>query len=616
MNNIQEQPEKQHASRSKRTADSKKKEMEQSGSWQVPHSYAARYREIIGTLAAYGFSDAVQSIREHLPAAVRRSRAAGETHGGAGSGVSPDIQKLPHYQRVRLMLEHLGPTFIKLGQMLSSRPDLVDPMLSKELEKLQDTVPPFPGEIAAGIIEEELGKPVRQLFASFDPEPVASASIAQVHKVMLNDGTAAAVKVQRPDIENIISMDIRILTDLARFSEHHIKKLSYFQPESLIEKFSEGLHNELDFEHEKDNLARFTELYGKRRNLRIPGFYPHLSSRKVFVMEFIDGIKISSIWERSGFEPQESDRRLLRHMKTGITYNPHVIADRFVSLVLEQIFDKGYFHGDPHPGNVMVLPGNKICFLDFGVMGTITGRQKEQMTNMLLAIPSRNMPRFTRSLLSLVGISHMSEFDSLMQECSVLIEKYLGGTLEDIELGSLIQDLITVITSYHLCVPPELSLLSKSLTAVEGIAVQLDPKFNILNKLIPFIQKLARNRFRPKNIFNRTVSTSLAYSEFFQSFPENIQELFGLISSGNTTVKLDIIKTDRILSTFDRIANRIVFGMVLAALLVSSAIIVFAKIPPLWNDISLLGIGGFLLSAVMGFGFVITQFIKLFKKNE
>jgi ubiquinone biosynthesis protein len=522
------------------------------------------------------------------------------------------------------MLEELGPTFVKLGQFLSSRPDIIDPDLAKELEKLQDGVPPFSGEDAELIIQRELGKPIRRIFASFDRKPIASASIAQVHKAVLFNGTAVAVKVQRPDIQKTIELDIQILKDLARFAEKHIRFLSYFQPVPLIDNFSEGLLYELDFMHEMENIRRFTDTFSDTPHLVIPRYYEQLSTRRVFIMEFIFGAKISELRKnpllksgqlRGGYSGLPKGKKRKQYA-AGVEYKPRLIADRFVDMVLKQIFTGGYFHGDPHPGNILVTGDNDICFIDFGLMGTITDGQKEYLIRMFIAIPSRNMERFTRALLGLLGVSRMEKFDELKEKCSILLEKYVNSTLANMEISKLIADLIQVITSFHLMVPPAITMLARAMAYVETVAYQLDPSLNILDKLLPFIRKLTLQRLSPKRTAERMFSSSISYSELLENIPDNLQEFYSMLTSGNFRVQMDMIDLPRGIETLHNVANRLVFGLVLAALIISSSVIVFAKIPPLWYDISILGIGGFLFSGILGFGFVIVQLITLVWRHD
>ncbi|MDR2898568.1 MAG: AarF/ABC1/UbiB kinase family protein [Spirochaetaceae bacterium] len=578
--------------------------------YSTARTYPARYRQILTILASYGFRDIVRKIIASFPFPLQEKakiRIAAEKSSMGEQIRLIDIGKNRiNYEQIRLMLEALGPTFVKLGQFLSSRPDIIDPALAKELEKLQDGVPPFSGEDAELIIQEELGKPVRRLFASFDRTPIASASIAQVHKAVLFNGTAVAVKVQRPDIQKTVELDVQILKDLAGFAERHIKFLSWFQPVSLIDTFCEGLLCELDFLHEMENISRFTDAYSATPHLVVPRYYEQLSTRRVFCMEFVFGTKISELGAK---------KRLKAGNSKAAEYKPRLIADRFVTLVLKQIFTGGYFHGDPHPGNILVTGDNDICFIDFGLMGTITERQKEYLTRMLIAIPSRNMERFTRSLLGLLGVGRMDKFEALKEECSLLLEKYVNSTLANMEISKLIQDMIQIITSFRLMVPPSITMLGKAMAYVETVAYQLDPTLNILDKLLPFIKKLTLQRLSPVRTAERVFSSSLSYAELLENLPDTIQEFYSMVSSGNLRLQMDIA-SPRGIETLNNIANRVVFGLVLAALIISSSVIVFAKIPPLWWDISIIGIGGFLLSGLLGFGFVIEQLIRSFRRHR
>ena len=339
-----------------------------------------RYREIIAILVKYGFGDvlAKQELQKHL------EFGKGFILGKAAA----EIAAISRWQRVRMALEELGPTFVKFGQIMSTRQDMIPQELITELEKLQDKVPPFSTEDAKLIIEEGLGGPVDSLFKDFTDSPIAAASIAQVYKAVLPDGEEVAIKVQRPDIDRIIEVDLEIMLHVATLIEKHLKELEIVHPVEMVEEFARVIRKEQDFRIEVAHIERFARNFQADMTIHVPHVYREFSSSKVLTMEFIGGIKVSEI-TKAKVQVQDS----------GI--DPKVVASRGADLVLKQIFEHGFFHADPHPGNIKVLKDNVICLLDYGMMGSLSARHREDLADILIGIITKDESKITKTILKL-----------------------------------------------------------------------------------------------------------------------------------------------------------------------------------------------------------------------
>ena len=534
-----------------------------------------RYRQILGVLFKYGFDDLIDrlKIEQYIEIGLQMiSKKRRER-----------VEKLARSERVRLAFEELGSTYIKLGQMLSTRPDLIPGDFIKELSKLQDRVPPFPFREVKAIIEKEFDRPLQEIFVFFDEIPIASASIGQVHKAGLKDGDIVAVKVQRPGIRQRIEVDLEIMLHLAMLMERHIEDVALHRPTKIVEEFARTIEKETDYTSEAANIERFARNFLDDATLYVPRVYHERSTPRVLTMEFVDGIKVSEIdrLEASGMD-----------MK--------VITARGADLILKQVFDHGFFHADPHPGNIFVLPGNLICLLDFGMAGSVDLKTREDFVDLVDAVVKRDEYRTTQVLLKFTSWDAEPEVRLLEKEVAEFMGKHLYKPLKDIKLGHLIQNLFELISHHRLRIPPDIFLVMKALTTVEGVALKLDPEFDMISQSAPFIRRVKLARMYPDRIAAEVLKLAEELLHFGRQFPKDLLEVLRMIKQRKLSVKMKHQGMENMLATHDQISNRISFAIIIAALIVGSALIVISKTPPFVFGISLIGMVGFLAAAVMG----------------
>lgn len=539
------------------------------------YRHLARYRQILAVFFKYGFGDLIEllKIEQYIEIGLqlisknRRSR----------------LEKLSRAQRVRMACEELGPTYIKFGQILSTRPDLVPVDFIKELSKLQDNVPSRPFSEVSKIIESELGGATEDIFDFFEKTPLASASIGQVYRATLKDGEAVAVKVQRPGIKKIIEVDLEIMLHLATLMERHIEEMSLHQPVKIVEEFARTLEKEIDYTIEATNMERIARNFLNDLTIYVPKVFRDTTTESVLTTEFVDGIKVSEI---DGLEKAGLDRKL--------------ITVRGADIVLKQIVKHGFFHADPHPGNIFVLPDNVICLLDFGMTGSVDRRTREDFIDLAESVVNRNESRATQVLLKLTDWDEDPDIRLLEKDVADFMGRHLHKPLKDIKIGKLLNNLLELAFQHRLRIPPDIFLMLKAFGAIEGVGLMLDPDFDMIKQAAPFIKEVKLARLSPQRITGDIFRLAIELFQFVENFPKDILSITRLIKQQKLSLNLEYKGLDKMLSTYDQISNRISFSIIIAALIIGSALVIMSKVPPLFYDISLIGIIGFLAAAIMG----------------
>jgi len=534
-----------------------------------------RYRQILSVFVKYGFGDLLNllKIEQYIEAGLqiitrhRRER----------------VERLTRAERVRIAFEELGPTFIKLGQIISTRPDLIPAEFIEELSKLQDKVPPFPFTQVKQIIKEELGQDPEELFESFDENPLASASIGQVHMARLNGNEKVVVKVQRPDIKKIIEVDLEIILHLATLMEKNIEEAALYRPVKIVEEFARTLEKEIDYTIEASNMELFGRLFSKDPTVYIPKVYRDTTTVSVLTMEYIEGIKVSEIE---------------RLKEAGL--DPKIITVRGTNLTLRQVFHYGFFHADPHPGNFFVLPDNVIGLIDFGMVGVVDRKTREIFVDLLDSVVHKNPEMAAEALLKLTTWDKEPDIHFLETELADFMTKHLYKPLRDVEIGRLMQNLIELVSRHRLMIPPDIYLMIKALGTVEGVAKKLDPDFNMVGQVAPFLAQVKVARFYPQRIISDLIDFAGEMRSFFNQIPKDMLDISRLLRQGRLNIRIEQQGLETMLAAQHQISNRLSFSIIIAALLIGSALIVISDTPPLVYGISLLGIIGFLAAAVMG----------------
>ena len=534
-----------------------------------------RYRQILAVLLKYGFDDILELLRidQYIEIGLQM----------LSSKRGDRVKRLSRARRVRLAIEELGPTYIKMGQILSTRPDLVPVDFIEELAYLQDKVPSFSFPDVCQIIQKETGQSIDELFERFDPTPLASASIGQVHRARLKDGEEVAVKVQRPGIRKLVEVDLEIMLHLATLAERHIEELAHHRPVKIVEEFARSIEKEMNYTLEATSMERVARSFLHDDTAYIPKVYREATTERVLTTEFVDGVKVSLL---DRLDDDGYDRQL--------------ITRRGADILLTQIFDHGFFHADPHPGNLFILPGNVICLLDFGMMGSVDRSTREAFVELVDAVVRRDEPRTTRVLLKLTLWDEEPDMRQLGKDVADFMGEHLYRPLKDIHVGKLLQNMLELAAEHRLRIPPEIFLMMKAISTVEGVGLELYPDFDMIAHAEPFIKQVKLSRFSPKRLSSDAVSIVAQYMDFLQDFPKDLLEITRTIRQKKLTFMLELKNMEKMLHTHDQISNRVSFAIIIAALIIGSALIVISKTPPLFYGISLIGIIGFLAAAIMG----------------
>ena len=559
----------------------------------------ARYRQILSILAVHGFGEIVHQtgvgqILRTLRRLFRRKNRDQHTGG------QPSIDQTSTWVRIRMAIEELGPTFIKFGQILSNRPDLIPRELQDELEKLQENVAPFTAEEAIEIVERELGEGVDTLYQSFDRKPFAAASIAQIHRAVLPDGKEAAVKVQRPGLQEMVEINADIFQELAALIEHHFPETIQAGPRELVGEFERAMRQELDFRRESASIERFAAQFGDDERLMIPQVYRELSSRRVITMEYINGRPLSSFLD---LQEKSAGRPAMQEDETSAEGTR--IAEIGAELTLKQIFTHGFFHADPHPGNIFVLEDGRLCYLDFGLTGSLIQRDLETVSALLISIIERNEQKAARAVVKLSGCRDYDTARSIERDIAELIDRFQSTRAGDFSFTSLLADLVEILVNKGLRLSPDLFLLVKALITIEGVATALDPQFDFSSHLQPFARELVQEHFNPERIKKHISTAAGEYSDLLQSIPGDYYRIVDSIASGQVRLSVNEESLTPIRHTILQASTAIVFALVLSALIIGSAVIVHSRVPPLWHEIPVIGIVGFVAAGLLGFWLLI-----------
>ena len=486
--------------------------------------------------------------------------------------------------RLRRTLDDLGPTFVKFGQVLSTRSDILPEGVLSELQKLQDTAKPMPAGVAQQIIEGELGAPVDELFAAFDPVPLGSASIGQVHRAVLRGGETVAIKVQRPEAPGRVGGDLELMRDFAALLDRRVGQRLFVDVRGLVAEFEVVVRRELDYTAEAENARRFAANFAGTQVI-IPEVYLKLSTPKVLTEEYIEGTKFRDL-RPLVLSPSERRR----------------VASMGAEAIFKMAFEDGFFHGDPHPSNLLLTPGGDLALLDFGMVGYMSQGDIEALSKLFIAVVQRDAAAALRALEQL-GVRYATEVrGDLVQELREFLNKYSGLSVGEVTLGQALSELVALARRYRLRMPPVFPLLTKALVTAEGLARSIDPTINVYEVARPYARRLLSERYRPETLIEIVEEHALEYARYVEDYPEQIRLLLTEISDGELEVQLKHGGLDELLGSVDVLANRLVFAVVTAALFVGSAMLGAFEVGG--PDVPLLGASlvsfmGFTLSLIL-----------------
>jgi ubiquinone biosynthesis protein len=534
-----------------------------------------RYRQVTFTLARYGFGDIADRIG--FSSLLKR-----RLKGKAKPAVSPTPQ------RIRTALVELGPTFVKFGQLLSTRPDILPERYIRELEKLQDEVPPFPFEEVRAIVGEELKSNLEDLFQDFEQTPFASGSIAQVHKARTPAGSIVAVKVQRPGIPRLIETDLHILADLARLIDRHVPELRWVQPGELVEQFGRTIRRELDFLAEAQSAERFRRNFTNDPTRFIPAVHWQFTSARVLTTDWVDGVKVTNVadLEARGFDRRE-------------------VARNGARAILREVFEHRLFHADPHPGNFFVIENNAIATVDFGIVGRLDDETADQLGLLLTSILDRDADTVLQVFKNLNLLNEEVDASLLRFDIEELIGRYYGLPLQRLNVQSVIGSLLQMVHRHRIILPMNLALLGRMLAVASGVGQALDPEFSIVDEASPFVRSFLVARVDPRKSARKLLKALRQYRDLFRALPSHIEELAAKLKKGELLVSLHHEGLPRLILEIDRSSNRLAFAMIVAALIIGSSLIVHLRQGPEVLGISALGLAGYLIAGLLGLWLVV-----------
>lgn len=540
----------------------------------IPQLYRnlRRWQEIIVILRRYGLADWLSQLRvDFIRDWIKDEQGV-------------PLASYSRSTRIRMALTDLGPTFIKLGQVLSLRPDLIGIELADELTQLQSEVPADSPQQVRELVEKNLGRPISEAYAEFDDVAIASASIGQVHRAKLHDGTAVVVKVQHAGIEAKVNEDMEVMAGLAVLADR-IPDLAAWKPQVLVEQLSRSLKRELNFSRELQNLQNFSRALANFKGVRIPRSFPELSTSRVLTMEYIEGVAVNKLSN----EVANNEQR-------------QAIAKLAAEVYVEMIFTLGAYHADPHPGNILVVNGTELGLLDFGMVGRIDDRLRESIEEMLLAVMSRDVSMLA-TLIKRVGRTPPRLDDSLLSiDVADLVANYGSQSLENFDLAGALNDVTDIMHRHQISLPPQTSLLIKMLVTLEGTLHQLAPKFSLIEVMQPFFRRMWIRRLSPKRQVKRFRRVYFELEALLETLPGQISSVMQLIQEG----RLDVHLAHKGLSPS---VNRLVLGILISSVFLGSSMLLAFKVPPLlfmepvWfgvERLSLFGLLGYALSMMVG----------------
>ena len=513
-----------------------------------------RTREILAILIKYGFEDVVanSTLRNLVTESMRLRWLRDE---------KPALE-YTRWERIRMAAEELGPTFVKLAQVLSNRPDIVPEALVKEFEKLQDRVPPFEFAKVRVIIERETKLKIEDIFDEFSEVPMASASIGQVHKAKLKTGEEVVVKVQRPDVQDIVDRDLSILREVVQRSDRYLKKQGVLNAEEVVNVFERTMQKELDYLNEARNIERFRNYYVNRSDFYVPKVYREYSTAKILILEFVRGCKITDV-------------RQLREWDI----SPEKIVERGMDIYLSQIFEHGFFHGDPHPGNILVRQDSTIILLDFGMVGQLMKKDKYAFAGIFIAMSRNDAREMANQFRKLAVEDNITDMRQFVYDLNDLIEDYAHLDVSESSIQDVITRLQKIMFNYKITVPGGVFIIFRAFAILEGIGKKMHPNFKTYDFIRPYGVKLITEQLKPENLASEAQSRFSSLSSFLSSIPVELRSILQKTQKGKLHFEVELQGYGYALKKWDSITNRIVITYIICALIMGSSIALLGTYP-------------------------------------
>ena len=537
-----------------------------------------RYRQIVTILLKYGFDQILGQMRIFTRLRVRK-KVLRKAEG---------VEKLTYSQRIRLALEELGPTFVKLGQVLSMRPFLIPLELVLELTKLHDQVGPFPFVQVKQIMENELKAPLEKHFSSFDTIPIASASLSQVHKAVTKEGKIVVMKVQRPGIKEIIEADMDILQDLTNLLEKYVPESKQYDPRGIREELKKSIRREIDFNNEARNIEAFRENFKEEKNVFVPKVFWDMTTARVLTMEFINGVKISNLSE---LEKRGIDKKALARIGG--------------KMMFKQIFEHGFFHADLHPGNLFALEGNIIAPVDYGMMGRLSETTMDELADLLISVVTWHPGGIVKVYQDMEVVGEEVNLRALEADIADFLYKYHKIPLSRLDMKTLMNEAFEIIHRYDIQIQAELMLFSKALITYEQVAKMLDPDYDLVTQMIPYAKNLAYRKFRPKVLLRDIFTAATDLRELLVAFPFELKRIIKKLGKGRLSFTFQHKGLDKLILELDRSSNRVSFALIIAAIIVGSSLIMRLETKYTLFGYPLFGILGYIFAGVLGVWLVI-----------
>ncbi|MEI8006137.1 MAG: AarF/ABC1/UbiB kinase family protein [Bacteroidota bacterium] len=534
-----------------------------------------RAREILGILIKYGFQDWVSKngLGKYL---VTRKRLA-------------RIEKYNQWERIRLAVEELGPTFIKFGQILADRPDILEEELRNELKKLQDEADPMPDDIAIAAIEKNLDCSITDIFSKFDKTRLASASMAQTYRATLLNGEEVCVKIQRPGIDKKINLDLNLMNYFAVRMQKNNPEMEAINAVGIVKEFGSSIKKELDFRHEAASVIRFRHNFENDADIYVPRIYTQFTGQRILVEEYVSGIKVSDMvsLNAAGFDTV-------------------LLSKNAVRLMFDQLFKHGFFHADPHPGNIFVMPGNVISFIDFGMMGSLRDEHLNFLGKYTLGYLERDAHGMTEALLLVSGKRHFARSLELEHQINELLAHYKYLSIDEMDFGKIMNESVDILVHYGLKMPAGIYLLAKALMAIERVAVVLNPEIDFASEMKPYATELISRQFDPRVIAREVFDSLKEYYRFVTELPADLNEIMSRIKEGRFKTQIELKGFEPLIEHMDTVGNRLAISIVLAALIIGASIL------SQWEQARLIGTAVFCLAGIFGFWLL----VKLLRRNK